>query len=172
MVDFHPAFPDVSFGENDVAVCFYAGGGIVGRAIRWQTRSSVGHTATYLPRWGMWVEADARKGVITRAVERADRIDYAVVTLPNYNAADVFAFQSLGASYDKRMIARFLTRQKEAKGSQNDFFCSEHTGSLLRHGGVTPLAHSEPWEESPGDLYLSPILFPPPRTLVVGLKAA
>jgi hypothetical protein len=156
----HPAFPDVVFGDNDVAVCFYAGGGIVGRAIRWQTRSKVGHTATFMPRWQSWIEADARKGVILRGEERPDRVDFAVVTLPNYNAADVFAFQSIGASYDKRMILRFLTRQKEAKGTADDFFCSEHTSSLLRHGGVVALAHSEPWEESPGDLYLSPILFP------------
>jgi hypothetical protein len=152
----------MDFAPDEVAVCFYKAAGLLGRLIRWQTRSEIGHTATYLPRvsLGRWIEADVKKGVIWRHEERQDLVAVARVKLPTPDAAYAFALQSIGARYDKRMIARFLTRQREAKGTQDKFFCSEHTAGLLRAGGLHYLAHSQPWEESPGDLYLSPVLFP------------
>jgi hypothetical protein len=160
----NPAFPGVGFGPNDVAVCFYKAGGIFGTAIRWFTRSEkVGHTATYLPRRGQWIEADYKKGVVWRKEERKDRVGYAVVKLPNATAAYAYAHASIGRSYDRRMIARFLTRQGEVKGSEDDNFCSEHTGELLVAGELLPLANSDPSEWAPKQLWTSMVLFPTGR---------
>lgn len=171
----HPAFPGVVFAPKQVAVCFYRAGGFFGKAIRWFTRSKdVGHTATFLPRLGVWVEADVGKGdkakrhpddvgktgVVFRIRERADRSDVAVVTLPDYELAERFAVASRGRSYDKRMIGRFLTRQGEAAGTEDDYFCAEHTGELVVWGGVMPLVNSDPSEWSPNDLHKSATLFP------------
>lgn len=160
----------VSFARDEVAVCFYRGGAL----IRWQTRGVVGHTAVYWPTMACWVEADVgqgndaarhpedvgKRGVVRRVVERADRVGYAIVRLPQYDAACRFSRETLGLPYDLRMIIRFITRQPEAEGTRSKYFCSEHTGEALRRGGLVPLAHSEPWEESPEDLWRSPVLFP------------
>ncbi len=145
---------------NVVRVCFYQSTGLIGKLIRWQTRAPVGHVALFFPALACYVEAVEGKGVVRRETDRRDLIDYADVTLPHYDDAEAWALDQVGKAYDYMMVARFITRAKEDPASINEFFCSEFVSHVLRRGGVVPLAHSDPWRESPGHLYLSPILFP------------
>lgn len=146
---------------SKVTICFYQSKSFVGRLIRWQTRAPVGHVALYWPELNRWTEAVEGKGVIEREHERDDIHDHATVTLPRYEEAKLWAFAQLGKPYDYHMVARFITRLKEDPNTIGKFFCSEYAGHVLRIGGVTPLANSAPWRESPALLYISPVLFPP-----------
>lgn len=145
---------------KDVELRFYTSDGLVGRLIRWQTRSPVGHVALYWPDEGFWTEAVEGRGVVQRMYERADLFTTTRITLPHGQQAFHWAMAQLGKKYDYTMVLRFLTREKETRHSNDAYFCSEYASTALRLGGVVPLANSAPWRESPGHLLTSPILFP------------
>jgi uncharacterized protein YycO len=148
-----------------VRVGLHRSRGLVSNLIRWQTRSDYSH-ASVLETPATVIEAMQGDGVRRRAVrDIAEPVDWFDVWVHPTARDGILAFlrAQLGKAYDYTMVARFVTRRQETRGTTGKWFCSELAfAAFLYGGGVTLLARTEPWEASPGLLARSPLLVPVP----------
>lgn len=140
-------------------VALFKGKGLIGWAIRWQTRSVYSHAALF--DGGELIEAREFKGV--RAVGYVpgadiDLLDVDGITRDQERAAIQFAREQIGKPYDYTMVARFISRRQATRKESGKWFCSELVFAALQAAGITLLARTEAWEVSPGLLARSPYL--------------
>jgi uncharacterized protein YycO len=140
-------------------------GGIIGRLVRWQTRSPWSHAALlYQVHADPWrvIEAHYPAGVVDRPHSVTDDFLICSVEHPDMQEAEeqilAFAQRQVGKAYDLRMVARFITRQQEARETSGRWFCSELVYAAFWYAGVELLGNTQPWEVSPGLLRRSPYL--------------
>jgi len=141
------------------AVLLFRGQDLLSRAIRWQTRSVYSHAALLRPD-GSVIEAWPGEGVRERLIEDWTGIDAFTIagcTPQQWNAANIFARDHLGAHYDWLGVLRFVSRRDDAD-QKLSWFCSELVFASLQHAGITLLERIEPWAVSPGLLANSPLL--------------
>jgi len=141
-------------------------GGLIAKAIQWQTRSPYSH-ASILDQAGYVYEAAAR-GVVKvdtkgwtweDAVKHWGEIEVLDVPVSQGQHADILAFleAQLGKGYDYTMVLRFITRKQESRASTGKWFCSELVFAAFHHAGLDLLRRTEPWEVSPGLLSRTPL---------------
>lgn len=150
-----------------ITVALFRGPGLVSRLIRWQTRSAYSHAAMILPS-GAVIESREGKGVRQLpklAPQNGEVVDLFSVEVTDSQLEDIawFLNAQLGKAYDWTMVARFLTRRQESRGSTGKWFCSELVYAAFQQSGVDLLRATEPWEVSPGLLARSPLLNPAPE---------
>lgn len=141
-------------------IALYGGSGVIGTAIRWQTRSQYAHAA--LVRGKVLIEAKEGKGVLARQLEPADEAAtyFEVRGLTDEQVAQAWAFAAVQVhkGYDWTMVLRFVSRRQESRASTGKWFCSELVYAAFKEAGVDLLRETEPWEVSPGLLARSPLL--------------
>lgn len=156
---------------GELLVALYRGSGLIGKAIRWQTRSGYAHAAlARVEDFGPWsgsfggaalIEAMEGKGV-RRLLAPIDyhKADWFRVALDAQERAQVWGFaeEQVGKGYDYTMVLRFVSRRQESRKSTGKWFCSELVFAAFASAGVDLLARTEPWEVSPGLLSRSPYL--------------
>lgn len=140
----------------------HRGPGLVGRLIRWQTRSPWSHASIYIRGAGV-IEAREGRGVVQAPRHRlrpGERVDFcsAGISADQEEAVIEFARRQLGKPYDYTMVARFVTRRQATRATCGKWFCSELVYAAFHHAGVELLRDTEPWEVSPGLLARSPHL--------------
>jgi uncharacterized protein YycO len=144
-------------------VVLHASDGIVGKLIRWQTRADWSHVSLAYPD-GLLLEAREGRGVVRERrlsdCTEPTQVFRVVASSVRLSKAMRWAETQLDKGYDYTMVARFLTRRQETRGSTGKWFCSELAFAALLHVEVPLLARTEPWEVSPGLLARSPLLYP------------
>ena len=147
-----------------LTLCLHRGTSLIGKLIRWQTRSDYSHASMILPD-GLFVEA--REGIGVRALNRfaavpGETVDFFTLPITAGQAAEIaeFAREQLGKKYDWTMVLRFVSRRQESRPSRGQWFCSELVFAACQQAGVNLLRATEPWEVSPGMLARSPLLVP------------
>ena len=148
-----------------IRVLCYHGHGLIGTAIRWQTRSEYSHVAFLLG--AMVIESDAPQGVLERPYDERDSsadVYYLDVTQQDYDRLYRWLQGKLGLRYDWLAILRFVSRRNH-RGGQHRYFCSELVAEGFELLGQ-PLQRAEPWKISPALVAMSVVLTPeqrPPR---------
>lgn len=148
--------------DNGHRVLLFPARSLVGRVIGWQTRSSFSHAALLDSR-GTLIESREGKGVRELHHQSARSLGAQAFRVEGaddevwWNAMS-FARGQVGARYDYRSVARFLTRSKPR--ADGKWFCSELVFAALQFGGVDLLARTEASRVSPAMLSLSPLLIP------------
>lgn len=147
-----------------LTICLHRGSSLIGKLIRWQTRSEYSHASMVLPD-GLFVEA--REGIGVRALPRltkaaGETVDMFSISITETQASEIAAFakEQLGKPYDYAMVARFVSRRHESRSSRGKWFCSELVFAACKQAGVNLLRATDPWEVSPGMLARSPLLVP------------
>lgn len=136
---------------------------IISRLIQWQTRGFYSHAALHFEPEGLayeaWHKGGVQRGPVGHLHEPGTQIDVYSIEAP-FDILRTLGYceDAVGAKYDFRMVARFVTRQKETKGSQEKYFCSELVYNALKAGGLELFANTEGWEVSPDLLKRSPLL--------------
>jgi uncharacterized protein YycO len=153
-----------------VHVCLHRGSSVVSRLIRWQTRSEYSHASLLLP-GGHHYEAREGRGVLRHAgftlTNPTEQVDAFAVDLTPTQFDDLrhFLGAQVGKPYDWLMVARFVSRRQESRGTSGKWFCSELVYAALQQAGVPLFRATEPWEVAPGLLARSPLLRPDPSAL-------
>lgn len=153
-----------------ITINLHRGTSLIGRLIRWQTRSPYSHASLILP-GGIFIESREGIGVqcrflaeTTAAVPGApgETIEqYTLAATPGQATAIArFAKAQVGKPYDYTMVARFVSRRGPSRRQSGKWFCSELVYAALAHGGIDLLRATAPWEVSPGLLAKSPHLQP------------
>lgn len=142
---------------------FYRGTGIIGRAIRWQTRSDFGHVAIKAPSGAVY-EALHPQGVVCWPNGRPDECLATHLTLDvsedRAERMEKWLRAQVGKPYDRRAIFRFVSRG--TYWSNDRWFCSELAFDCALQNGLELLSRCPSYEVSPGKLYQSPLLRLPP----------
>ena len=153
-----------------IAIGFTPATGIMGRAIKWQTRSPWSHALLvygkegYCEQWNV-IEAYQGKGVLHRPFvpvgEDRDtvlfRVRHPFAQSSERRILD-FAERQIGKPYDWTMVARFVSRRQESRETSGKWFCSELAYAAFWYSGIELLRDTKPWEVSPGLLARSPLL--------------
>lgn len=157
-------------GAQVLVALFRDASGVVGRVIRWQTRSRYSHAALVFRQDGQDGKKDQPEVIEAREFEGVRITDgivggAAVVDLFRVELSAVqlfevrsFAFGQIGKGYDYTMVARFISRRQASRRTSGKWFCSELVFAALQKAGVNLLERTEPWEVSPGMLARSPLL--------------
>ena len=137
------------------------------KAIKWHSRSLYSHAAllptptTAIEAWAdSMIGGKVYAGNIN-ALHKADTpIDiYSVNADVRWGEVEEFANAQVGKDYDWRMVYGFVSRKpREAKKSQDKWFCSELVFAALQYGGCRLLRNIEAYQVAPGTLALSPLL--------------
>lgn len=155
--------------SHPLTICLHRGTSLIGRLIRWQTRSAYSHASIVTPD-GWFIEA--REGIGVRALSllpnqpipaaKGEQVDkfHIEATHAQVRAIVAFARAQTGKPYDYTMVARFVSRRAESRASAGKWFCSELVYAALQAAGLEPLRATQPWEVSPGLLARSPLLQP------------
>ena len=144
-------------------MALHRGAGLIGTAIRWQTRSQYSHASlVYADRSGnpsnLSIESREFRGVRRHIItpeewKAVDLFDVPSMSAAMWHDAFTFAHRQLGKGYDWRGVARFVTR---IPATENDrWFCSELVCAALRYAGERVLQRIDCCEVSPGLLRLS-----------------
>ena len=152
--------------QNRPAILLYRGHGLIDGLIKWQTRSEYSHAAILIPN-GNIIESYPGVGVRLRESQIAagfdfmlqcpvDAFDVPEACARTWANAIEYCRHELGAKYDWKGIARFITRLPG--GDPNRWFCSELVAAAFRAAGRPLLARIEPWAISPELLSISPKL--------------
>lgn len=153
-----------------IEVGLYKSKALVSRLIRWQTRGEYSHAALHF--YGdtaieAWHKGGVQIGAVGQLHDKGTKIDiFHINKFFLEDVTQVFAEAQVGKGYDFRMVARFLTRQSEARGSDAVWFCSELVFEALLKGGCELFKNTKGWEVSPDLLKRSPHLSYD-RTIVV-----
>lgn len=141
-------------------ILLFEGRGFISKLIKFQTRSKWTHAAILMPDGQIvesWQGAGVRVkrlksyvGVTALGVPRASQQEWEMVI--------DYALDKVGAKYDYRSVAQFVTRRKESRSSKDKWFCSELVFASFQHAGINLLKRVEAANVSPGDLALSPML--------------
>jgi len=137
-------------------ICLYHGTGVIGSAIRWQTRGPYSHAA-YMRRDGTAVEAWHLGGVMQSASpfalhgEDAQMDLYMVpgLTYRQQDAIEDFLSEQVGCKYDWLGVVRFLSGVN--RDNPERWFCSELVAEAHEVGG-RPLLRAPAWKLSPSTL--------------------
>lgn len=162
-----------------------SGGGLVSKAIRWQTRSYWNHISVrvdgtiYESIEGVGVRKRTAREVAESHVSRREVIMPLRLITPatDDQVSGIIEFfeSQIGKPYDYTMIARFISREnRESLGSQDKWFCSEIAFRAYDSVGISLLRDTSPWEVSPGLFVRSPLFVhePEERWPVVFSRAA
>jgi len=140
-------------------ICLHKGTGLVGSLIKWQTRGKYSHASLMLSCHELF-ESREFKGVRIADIYEKERIDFFHVRANVYQQSLVLSFLEglTKAKYDYRQVFRFITRMREADGTQGKYFCSELVFDALHKAGIDLFINTEGWEVSPHLISRSPIL--------------
>jgi hypothetical protein len=166
-------------------IAAYRGVAEVSRLIQWETRSPYSHIAVWFPAAQAEPELNAeaaegaqrvaelyeaidagwvRAGTLGENHDRGTEVDLFDFTAPltavEEAAALTVARRMVGARYDYKMVcAGFPLRfNQEPHGSRNKLFCSEGAFIVAAAGGRELLERIQPWQVSPRDVVISPLL--------------
>lgn len=146
-----------------ITISLHRGNALISKLIQWQTRSEYSHAGIVLPD-GCFIES--REGAGVREFQtglvgnKGEAVDLFHVMVSEDQALLLSRFlrSQLGKPYDWTMVARFVTRQHEARASSGKWFCSELVFAAFLEANVELLRDTHPWEVSPGLLARSPLL--------------
>lgn len=138
------------------------GTGPISRAIRWQTRGEISHTAILNVRSGQVVEALAHVPgdpwyqpgrVVCRNLSEYDPKTRCYVyesKNPEFNHCQAwdFAMNQVGMGYDYMGVVRFVSRKSHALEDVVEWFCSE-VGTMFGRVGGDLVQHLPAWDVSP-----------------------
>ncbi len=136
----------------------YHGGGLIGSAIKWQTRGKYSHAAVSFG--NHLFEAKEFVGTVLRDMNEGDRKSdiFEITKSFNKGLSKEFLGAQIGKPYDYGMVLRFLSRRQETRRSRGRWFCSELVYAAVAVGGLNLFRDTEPWEVSPSFLARSPFL--------------
>ena len=140
-------------------ICLHRGSGFIGSLIKWQTRGKYSHASILITPKEI-VESREFKGVRMVDIYEKDKIDFFHVQANPSQQEKILKFlESISTKkYDYRQVFRFITRMREAKGTQDKYFCSELVFDSLQQAGIDLFINTEGWEVSPHLISRSPIL--------------
>lgn len=152
-----------------IIINLHRGTSIIGRLIRWQSRSVYSHASMILP-GGVFIESREGVGVHCRFLADGDPVpaakgetvdQFVIPTTPQQaQQMEAFAKAQVGKKYDYTMVARFVSRRGASRRHSDKWFCSELVYAAAQKAGIKLLRATEPWEVSPGLLSKSPKLIP------------
>jgi uncharacterized protein YycO len=150
--------------DSQILIGQYYGTSLVSRLIRWRTWSDISHTAAFVGATGDEV-IEAWEGSVRRQSWKVGhasgtRIEIYRVPCTLDQRREFYNFLSgqIGKPYDYSGILGFMLRAKTE--SKDSWFCSELVFSAARAAGIDLLSRIEPYQVSPGDLNVSPLLEP------------
>lgn len=136
-------------------IALYRGTGLIGSAIRWQTRGDYSHAA-WICEDGSCIEAWHRGGVRHVASPFAAHRDALIDVFVVSNLApwqqrliDSFLRAQVGAGYDWLGVARFLSGIN--RNNYGRWFCSELVAEACEEAG-RKLLHAPAWKLAPSHL--------------------
>lgn len=137
-------------------ICLHKGTGIIGDLIKLQTRGHYSH-ASILCDNRLLFEAREFKGVVFSHIPYDEQIDYFYIPLNDEQEIKIFEFidRTLGAKYDYKMVARFLSRLPASDDTKDKYFCSELVFDSLKFAGILLFNNTEGWQVSPHMLSMS-----------------
>ena len=145
-------------GREPGYVALFRGKGVVGRLIRWQTRSEYSHAALLLADGETVIESREFQGVRRHVLSADEKASMDVFEVPGLDAAGwerVFSYaeSKLGARYDWRAVFSFVTRK--AARLNDKWFCSELVCAAFAVADHRLLERMPCHDTNPGHLRLS-----------------
>lgn len=137
-------------------ICLYHGTGLIGSAIRWQTRGPYSHAA-WMCRDGSAIEAWHLGGVqhsvspfaLQSAGTRMDVFSVKGISSRQMDAVEDFLREMVGCRYDWLGVVRFLSGVN--RNNWDRWFCSELVAEACEFAG-RPVLEAEAWKLSPSTL--------------------